>query len=383
MDIILAIATFNSFVFAFLIFSKANKQLPDKILARWMILFGVNLLTAFFTLKVGFPVESILAIFAAALYIAHFPFLYIYSKSLTTFDFQMRGKQLLHFTPVILMLAGSLPLLHLNPTQQKLLANSIQRIPWYFVFAELVFALTFIVYIANTVILLQKHKQLIKNTFSYEERVNLAWLRHIVIGFISLLLLTIVVFVLSNLHLFNVVETDEVLYLGLALMVLYVGYWGHKQGKIFYYAEPQFDETEDSIAVTKDKTEKSNVDEMRTEPETEKILEPLLRFMKEEKPYLDPELNIIGLSAKLNMHPHKLSKLINSHLQQNFFDFINQYRVEEFKSLALNDDYKHYSLLAIAFEAGFNSKASFNRIFKNITGHTPSQYIKNKNLHPM
>ena len=81
------------------------------------------------------------------------------------------------------------------------------------------------------------------------------------------------------------------------------------------------------------------------------------------------------------MHPHKLSKLINSQLHQNFFDFINKYRIEEFKNLALDAEHKHYSILVIAYDAGFNSKASFNRIFKNITGYTPSQYIKNKNLH--
>jgi AraC-like DNA-binding protein len=176
--------------------------------------------------------------------------------------------------------------------------------------------------------------------------------------------------------------TDEILYLGLAVIVFYIGFWGLKQRKIFYQFEPQLLKAEDPVVPTEDKAEKSGTVQTAEESEPDKILEPLLHIMKEEKPYLDPELSIIALSAKLNIHPHKLSKLINSQLHQNFFDFINRYRVEEFKTLAFNSDYEHYSILAIAFEAGFNSKASFNRIFKNITGNTPSQYMNDKNLHP-
>lgn len=381
MDIILAIGSFCAFFFAYFIFNKANKELQDKILFYWMILLAVNLLVAVFTVKSGYPWKSILAILAAALYVAHFPFLYIYTKSLTVFDFKMTGKQLLHFSPAVLIIIDSLPLLLLSIEQQKQITNTVDKIPSYFIFAELIFMVTFIYYIFRTFKLLQKHKYLIKDTFSYEERVDLAWLRHIVIAFISLLLLTIVAFTLSDMHLFSVKVSDEVLYLGLALIVFYIGYWGLKQRKIFYSVEPQLIETEGLSVSAEDKAKISGTEQSAIKSETDMVLEPLLHLMKNEKPYLDPELSIVTLSAKLNMHPHKLSKLINSQLHQNFFDFINKYRIDEFKNLALDAEHKQYSILAIAFDAGFNSKASFNRIFKNITGHTPSQYIKEKNLH--
>ena len=381
MDIILAIGAFSSFVFAFLIYKKANKELPDKILLCWMILLAVNLLVAVITLKAGYPWKSILAFLTASIYVANFPFLYIYTNSLTDVDFKMNGRRFLNFSPVVLMIAISLPLLQLNLAQQKQIANTVDKIPWYFVFAELIFTATFIYFVFNTIKLLQKHRQVIKNTFSYEERVNLVWLRHVVFAFISLLLLTLVVFVLSNIHLFSVKVTDEILYLGLAVIVFYIGYWGLKQRKIFYSAKPQLVEAEGLSVSAEDKAEKSGTEQTAIKSETDTVLEPLLHLMKNEKPYLDPELSIVTLSAKLNMHPHKLSKLINSQLQQNFFDFINKYRVDEFKNLALDAEHKQYSILAIAYDAGFNSKASFNRIFKNITGHTPSQYIKGKNLH--
>ena len=317
MDIILAIGSFNAFVFAYLIFNKANKELPDKILFYWMIFLAVNLLIAVFILKAGYPWKSILAIIATSIYIAHFPFLYIYTRSLTDIDFTMNGRQLLHYFPVVLIIAVSLPLLQLSLVQQKQIANTIDKIPWFFVLAELIFTATFIYYMFRTLRLLQKHKEVIKHTFSYEERVNLAWLRHIVIAFISLLLLTIIVFVLSNMHLLSVKVTDEVLYLGLAVIVFYIGYWGLKQRKIFYHFESQIVKTEDPVVTAEDKAEKSGDVQTAEESEKDKILEPLLNIMKKEKPYLDPELSIIALSARLNIQPHRLSKLINSKLHQN------------------------------------------------------------------
>jgi AraC-like DNA-binding protein len=72
-----------------------------------------------------------------------------------------------------------------------------------------------------------------------------------------------------------------------------------------------------------------------------------------------------------------LSQIINEYYQQNFFDFVNSYRIEAVKSKLQKPDYDAYSLLAIAYECGFGSKSSFNRIFKNITGQTPTQYKKN------
>jgi len=71
---------------------------------------------------------------------------------------------------------------------------------------------------------------------------------------------------------------------------------------------------------------------------------------------------------------HQLSRVINEHFGRNFFDFINGYRVAEVKRKILDPAYAHFSLLGIAFESGFNSKSAFNRVFKKITGQTPSQF---------
>ncbi len=96
--------------------------------------------------------------------------------------------------------------------------------------------------------------------------------------------------------------------------------------------------------------------------------------MEENKPYLDIDLTIHDLSGALNIPRHYLTQIINEKLNRNFYQFINEYRVEEVKRLLQDPAYKKYTFTAIAFEAGFNSKSSFNSVFKETVGKTPSQY---------
>ena len=96
--------------------------------------------------------------------------------------------------------------------------------------------------------------------------------------------------------------------------------------------------------------------------------------METDKLYLNSDLTLRELAEKLSISPHNLSEILNTRLNQSFYDFINRYRVEEVKRRLADNDSDKYSLIAIAFDSGFNSKSSFNTIFKKQTGSTPSQY---------
>ena len=98
------------------------------------------------------------------------------------------------------------------------------------------------------------------------------------------------------------------------------------------------------------------------------------QFMKSNRPYLDSDLTLPKLAEDLNVSTHHLSQVINEMHDKNFFNFINKYRVEEVKRKIQDPKYQNYSLLGIAYESGFNSKSAFNRVFKNLTGITPSQF---------
>lgn len=103
-------------------------------------------------------------------------------------------------------------------------------------------------------------------------------------------------------------------------------------------------------------------------------LKKLKQIMVNEKPYLNAELSLSSLSDKLGISPNHLSQILNEHLSQNFFDFVNQYRIEEAKRILSAPASKQFTLSSIAFEVGFNNRTSFNNYFKKITGKTPSKF---------
>lgn len=109
------------------------------------------------------------------------------------------------------------------------------------------------------------------------------------------------------------------------------------------------------------------------------IAEQLLTHMQQEKPYLNADLKLVGLAEQLKIKPYLLTQVLNQVLQKKFNDFINEYRVEEVKRMLQAEQFEHWTLLAIATEAGFNSKASFNRVVKKLTGQSPSQLKKGLN----
>ncbi|XHR97182.1 helix-turn-helix domain-containing protein [Mucilaginibacter sp. UC70_90] len=96
--------------------------------------------------------------------------------------------------------------------------------------------------------------------------------------------------------------------------------------------------------------------------------------MKANLYYQDPELNLRSLAEKLDLHPNELSRIINTVLKKSFNDFINEYRVADVARKMQDPAYDHLTLLGIAFESGFNSKTTFNRTFKQMTGKNPAEY---------
>jgi AraC-like DNA-binding protein len=104
----------------------------------------------------------------------------------------------------------------------------------------------------------------------------------------------------------------------------------------------------------------------------------LLALMTAEQPWLEPELTLADLAQLLQLHPAQLSKIINLGCGQNFSDFVNSYRVEEAQRKLADPRFAHYSLVGVALESGFNSKSTFNRVFKKMTGQVPGELARPK-----
>jgi AraC-like DNA-binding protein len=111
-------------------------------------------------------------------------------------------------------------------------------------------------------------------------------------------------------------------------------------------------------------------------PESSALLHHQLgQVMTDEKLYRESELSLADLAARLNTQPNYLSQVINEREGKNFYDYINTLRIEEFKRVAASPESRKYTLLALAEQCGFNSKSSFNRYFKKVTGQSPSEFM--------
>lgn len=367
------IAAFNAFFFTVLMFQKKPKALHDNILIFWLIYLGAFIgVYAFYSHEL-FTHFQLLSISLISLLMLHGPFLYYYVLSLVFDKRQNYMKDLLHFIPFVLFNLYLLISSFNKGISERL---NIEKVspgdspPLLFSFFLIITAFSGTIYFLLTIRLFKKLDINIFNNFSNSANVDLFWIRKLVLVFgviwTSLISITVVHHIF---HMFSMVFCTDGLFLSLSVFVILIGYFGLKQKVIF--------STED-IIVSKDETKiQSKYSGSRlSDSEAKQYTEKLTDYMKSAKPYLNPELSLPQLATELNISSHYLSQVINEQFNLNFFDFVNRYRIEAFKEKIRDHEFRNYSLLGIALECGFNSKSAFNRIFKQTTGLTPSQFKK-------
>lgn len=211
------------------------------------------------------------------------------------------------------------------------------------------------------------HRHLLQQEVSNIENVNISWVQ-----FFLIVLLLISLFFLMSLftaiHWENIRLLSKATALVFSLSVFALCFMGILQRDIF-------------DTIKKDKLPELQVAEQKPQPTKpdQQLIDKLVGYMTEKRPYLDPELSLSTLAKDLKITRGQLSQLINDGIGENFYDFINKYRVEEVKKLMVDPEMANFNLLGIAFEAGFKSKSTFNLIFKRFTGLTPTEYRKNLN----
>jgi len=155
------------------------------------------------------------------------------------------------------------------------------------------------------------------------------------------------------------------------LFILYIGYFGIKQAGIFNDQIEIHSPYNEAITFPV-KYQKSAIGEGHL---SEIHLE-LLTLMDQKKLFKDPALSLSELARQLNVHSNSLSQVINRLEHKNFYDYVNALRIDEFKTIVAFPENQKFTLLSLAYEVGFNSKTSFNRNFKKITGLSPTTYLK-------
>lgn len=222
-------------------------------------------------------------------------------------------------------------------------------------------------YVIASLICIRKHKRNVVLYASNLAKVDLFWLERIIFVVLLILLIAIGYNIIASLQSLNLFMNVFFLF------VIYdIAFHSLRQKEVWPFSEPVGQELLDlNSAATEEVSQQRKII-----PDEDLVLQKaeVHRFMLEHKPYLDTELNLMKLSELLNTTPHKLSYLVNAGFGQNFFHFVNHYRVEEAKQLLLDRNMDHLSMLGIAFEAGFNSKTAFNTAFRKSTGITPSEF---------
>ena len=290
------------------------------------------------------------------------PLFYLYARGVIFKDFRLSGATLLHLTPYLLLTASLLSFGNLMPgTTEEFLAIEL---PWqYYTIGALIYT-HFFVYLGLTYLNLWKYRRIIKNEYSQIDQINLDWLSF---SLNSFGLLTIV----SLIH--NFIAPAKNVYVFMATLVLLLLFIFYFVNRVILKALRQ---PEIFAGIGQNETARYQGSSL-TAGQVEEYRQKLLTLLRTDKPFLNPQVSLSDLSEKLSISSKNLSQVINQTFGKNFFDFINSYRIQEVQQILQDSRDDKMTILEAMYEAGFNSKSSFNTAFKKETGQTPSEFRKN------
>jgi AraC-like DNA-binding protein len=362
---ILYIGISQSFFAGLLIATKRPFTIANKLMATWLFLF-------FFEMLFALVNRTILEFYSFPFIAFTFgPILYLYVIHLTESKRKFSYWNLLHFIPFLVFFAVSV-IFREKPIFDDLSGFFISD---KFISLRIVYGITFFlsisVYSILCFIMIRKHQKRLMDTVSYTSgRITLNWLKILSITFYVGYL---VVFTLGGIQILSqILPFDPYIttFIFITFFSFLYSFYVIKQPEI---TEPTKNGIEVSDYPPEEKHERYARSGLKDEMATE-YLDRLIEVMEREKLYLNSNLTINDLSHSTGIPKHHITEVLNEKHGRNFFTFINEYRIKEVISRIGDAKFQHYTLLALAFDSGFNSKSTFNTFFKAFTGKTPSQY---------
>lgn len=243
---------------------------------------------------------------------------------------------------------------------------------WFVIVFGIVFSIQLIPFFYLSYRKIIKHQKNVRLFSSTLENVDLKWLEYMIIGAVVMAIFWIIniLFQGTIAGVYLNVMSNTIYLLGF----FFIAYHSVKQKEIYPFNEEEKEEINEIITETDIPEE--NRKKLLADDKLAESKAALIQLMETEKPYLDSELSLVKLATLMEVSTHILSYIINNGFDENFYQFINRYRIEEAKKQILNPQMNHLSLLGIGFEVGFNSKTVFNTTFKKYTGQTPSEFKK-------
>ncbi len=332
---------------------RANKFLSVFICLLVLTMFGRVLINTKLLSK--FP--NFLALPDAIIYL-YGPILYFYIKTLLSKFELSRNELLIHLIPVGLFLLSEIPMFLDESNSLHILWRTYTRARFIGIEGSAIFLNIF--YLLLNVRLLLRYKRNTDNNLSFKQYPNYLTVILMLIAIcLAAWLTSYLSWVIGFYNPFNVFGYGMI-WLALVFITYALAYFAMNKPALFKM----------SLEVKKEK------EPLLKDMELDSLKAQLMQLMQEEKPYLQPRLTLRELAKMLEVNTNILSNLINVEFKQNFNDFINAYRIQEFIQLSQKEGHENLTILGLAYEAGFNSKTTFNTKFKKKMGKTPFQFIK-------
>jgi AraC-like DNA-binding protein len=359
------------FLSFFLFTQEKGRRISHVLLGLFFLLMALNLLDVFLLMTGVYFSHPALAGWGSCLPLLFGPLLFFYTRSVLYKEFAIdwrKGVHLLAFGIVFCYAEG----IYLSSSRQEqenfLHEVAAQRFPRILSVASLLIFLQFLVYIVVSLRLVLRYKKAAGQQFSDQRRTDLSWLYSTLLFFAG-----VIVFAALR----DCLVRSPGIYLGLfnalvLCMLIFVN-------RVLLRALRQ----QDFFAFSEESPAPSPAgnggleERVRVNPQQEGIAERILVYMEDQKPYMDSELTLDQLAGQLSLKAKLLSQVINEVLGQNFFDFVNRYRIQEARRRLTNPEDPKVTVLEVLYQVGFNSKSSFNTLFKKYTGLTPTEFRKN------
>ncbi|WP_426295612.1 helix-turn-helix domain-containing protein [Dyadobacter endophyticus] len=359
---------------AFLLLRKTANQLPNRILAMLILVVMFHLFLICLDVRGLFTTYPHFSRLSWLLPLLYGPLIWLLTQSITDPDFRLHRRQLLSLVPFLIYLVILTPYFALSTVEKTAYLADARLV------AQADFGwmntLTNFMHVGFTAYALAAFYRNIRKRseyFSNSELIDILWLKEFLWIVFSIMLFSVVTFYA---HKYRLAYLSGI-YPAHFLLVVMLVYWiAFKLLNEKTSLAPVSEAAAEQLAADQAEPAAKYAKSSLTGQVSGDIAERLKALMHSQKPYLNNNLTLSDLAAQLNIPRHQLSQVINTVFGVNFFEFINQYRLQEFKKQVLDPSNDHLSILGVALECGFNSKATFNQVFKKLEGITPSDFVK-------
>lgn len=376
MNIVLIIGAFMSVMLSVMLLTKRMRLLSDILLSIYLIISAIILILAFFEIenRASDYAHPSLINSSTPFVLLLGPMLWMYVRSLVKKEFKLQLSYLFMLLPFLFVSTLLFESNYSSPDEIRIALDRSESFKSGYQFPVIVvlIALSNFGYALWALIDLKKFSRKIKGYFSQLEDIDLRWLSFIIT--LSLICHTAISLLYTLDAIFHLMSYNTLQTIGFSIastFVIVIGFFGLREGDLFASKrrDPQFE-------VMNNPTKDNSKRQSELTDEEELFIKEFINFMERDKPFLDPDLTLSKLAEKRSVSAEYLSHILNNRLNSNFYDLINRYRVDEFKRLCKEPARRNHTIIAIAYDSGFNSKATFNRVFKNVTGFTPSVYYR-------